>query len=81
MTSLNHISDILYEMLKIDKDSVTPESNIRTDLNIDSLEMVEIVVELEDILEIKLPEDNFNSIINIGDLVNLVDVASKNKGG
>lgn len=81
MTSLNHISDILYEMLKIDKDSVTPESNIRTDLNIDSLEMVEIVVELDDILEIKLPEDNFNSIINIGDLVNLVDVASKNKGG
>jgi len=73
MTSLTHISDILHEMLRIDRTKIVPEAVLRTDLNIDSLEMVEIVVELEDKLGIKMPEEDFKSIITIGDLVALVD--------
>lgn len=66
MDTLATIKDILKENLDIDPETVNDESTFES-LSIDSLDMVELVCELEDRLGIDLgePED----IANVGELV------------
>jgi hypothetical protein len=37
---------MLHEMFELDKDKITPQSNLYTDLDIDSIDAVDIVVKL-----------------------------------
>ena len=55
MTTIDTIKDILHENLDIDPADITEESTFES-LNIDSLDMVELVCELEDRLSIDLGE-------------------------
>ena len=55
MTTIDTIKDILHENLDIDPADITEESTFES-LNIDSLDMVELVCELEDRLDIDLGE-------------------------
>lgn len=51
MTAIETIKDILQERLDIDPDIVTPEATLE-DLDLDSLDLVELICELEDRLEL-----------------------------
>lgn len=70
MSTMETIKDILVENLDLDRDMITEESTFDS-LNIDSLDMVELICELEDRLDIDLgePED----IETLGQFVEYVD--------
>ena len=51
MTALDTIKDILQERLDVDPDLVTSDTTL-DDLELDSLDLVELVCELEDRLEV-----------------------------
>ena len=73
MTTIDIIKDILQENLDIDPDSITEESTFES-LNIDSLDMVELVCELEDRLDIDLGEfDDSEDIETLGQFIEYVD--------
>jgi acyl carrier protein len=55
MATLDTIKDILSENLNLDRDLITEESTFDS-LNIDSLDMVELICELEDRLGVDLGE-------------------------
>ena len=70
MSTLDTIKDILQENLDIDPATVTEESTFES-LNIDSLDMVELICELEDRAGIDLGEPE--GLENLGDLVSYID--------
>ena len=73
VTTIETIKDILNENLDIDPENVVDDSTFES-LNIDSLDMVELVCELEDRLSIDLGEfDDSEGIETLGQFVEYVE--------
>ena len=70
MDTLEAIREILKENLDIDPSKVTLESTFES-LNIDSLDLVELVCDLEDKLDIDIGDPD--NLKNVGDVVAYID--------
>lgn len=70
MATIDTIKNILQENLDIDPDGVTEDSTFES-LGIDSLDMVELICDLEEACEVDFgePED----LETVGDLVEYID--------
>tara|TARA_B100000900_G_scaffold165117_1_gene140151 strand:+ start:124 stop:342 length:219 start_codon:yes stop_codon:yes gene_type:complete len=62
------IESILAKNLKIEESEVTDDKKIVEDLGGDSLNTVEIVMELEREFDIEIPDEDTDSLITVGDL-------------
>ena len=69
MDTLSVIRDILQENLDIDPETVTEESTFES-LKLDSLNVIELICELEDRLEIDLGEPE--GIENVGQFIDYI---------
>lgn len=74
---LKKVQDIVVEQLDVDVDDVTLTADIKDDLDADSLDVFEIMNELEDDLDIKLEADE--NIKTIQDIVTYVKKELDNK--
>ena len=74
---LKKVQDIVVEQLDVDVDDVTLTADIKDDLDADSLDVFEIMNELEDDLDIKLEADE--NIKTIQDVVTYVKKELYNK--
>ena len=74
---LKKVQDIVVEQLDVDGDDVTLTADIKDDLDADSLDVFEIMNELEDDLDIKLEADE--NIKTIQDVVTYVKKELDNK--
>jgi len=63
------IRDIIAEQMGVDKDSITPETSFQNDLNADSLDIFQIVSELEDVFGMEFANEDADSIRTVGDAV------------
>ena len=66
---LKKLQDIISNYLDIDPKSITEESSFK-DMEVDSLDMVEIVMEIEDAFGITI--DETAEIQTVGDIINLI---------
>ena len=66
------IREVLAEKTGIDKEKITMESSIVGDLNIDSIGMIDLIMELEDEYGIEFDEDDADSIKTIADVVDYI---------
>ena len=67
------IVDKLSEYLKVDKSAITMDTNIRTELNADSLTVVELLFALEQEYNITIPDDVVESLETVGGLVKYLE--------
>lgn len=67
------IKNALSEQLGIDEASITLESTFVEDLNIDSLDLVELILALEEEYQIIIPEEEAENLTTVGDVVNYVN--------
>ena len=70
------IKNIVAEQLNLTEDTadqITMETNIMRDLWADSLDMVEIAMTMEDEFDCEIPEEAFERIKTVGDLVNYIE--------
>ncbi len=72
------VVSIIAERLSQDKAAIKDESNVFSDLGADSLDIAEIMMDLEDAFGIKVEEDNQN-LKTIGAIVTFIEskVAAK----
>ncbi|GAD85655.1 acyl carrier protein [Nocardia asteroides NBRC 15531] len=63
------IAEIVEEVTGIDVADVTIEKSFVEDLEIDSLSLVEIAVQLEDKYGVKIPDEDLASLRTVGDAV------------
>ena len=67
------VRDIIAEQLDVDKNSITPETNLMKDLEADSLDAVEIIMAIEDEYGIEIPDEEAEKIQTVADLVKYVE--------
>jgi acyl carrier protein len=64
---------IVSEQLGVPKEEVTLESSIIEDLKADSLDVVELVMELEDEFDITIPDDDYEKLRTVGDAIRYIE--------
>jgi acyl carrier protein len=65
---LEKIQAMLAEVLNIPVEKVSPEAKIVDDLGADSLDVVELLSQLEDEYGIMIPDDEVESLITVADV-------------
>ncbi len=71
------LSEALANQLGIDKATITPNSKIVEDLGADSLDVVELLMNLEEEYNISISEDEARNVKTVGDFVALVEKKTK----
>ncbi len=66
------VADLLEELFEVDKSSVTLETNLYEDLDIDSIDAVDLVVRLNKDTGKKIKPDEFKAVRTMEDVVNVV---------
>jgi acyl carrier protein len=69
---MNLVRDHLVTELEIPADRITPETRFREDLDADSLDLYELVMELEDRYGIRVSEEEAAELRTVGDAVDFV---------
>ncbi len=69
------VIDIVAEQLSVDKDKVKPDTSFVNDLGADSLDTVELVMELEEEFNINIPDDSAEKIETVGQAIEFIESA------
>ncbi len=77
----NKVIDIISEQMGVDKPEITRETSFINDLNADSLDTVELVMEFEDEFDMSIPDEEAEKIQTVGAAVDYIVTAmqSRNK--
>lgn len=67
------LKEIVADQLDVDADKVTMESNITEDLGADSLDTVDLVMSIEEVFDIEIPDEAVEKIKTVGDIVNYIE--------
>ena len=67
------IRDLIVEEVGVDEEQVTMDASFKNDLNIDSLDLVEMVMTLEEEFDVEIPSEDLENIDTVGDLINYIE--------
>ncbi|MFV1969132.1 MAG: acyl carrier protein [Pirellulaceae bacterium] len=67
------VIDIVAEQLGVDKEKIAPETSFVNDLGADSLDTVELVMELEEEFDINIPDDAAEKIQTVGEAIDFIE--------
>ncbi len=73
MAVFDKVKEIIVKELKVDASKVTLDASLKDDLGADSLDAVEIVMDIEDEFGIQIDDTKAESITTIGDLVQYIE--------
>lgn len=68
----DRFAEIVSERLDIPKDRLEPSSSFVEDLGIDSLDIVEVVMEIEEEFGVALPDEEAEKMRTLGDWMNYI---------
>ena len=68
----NKIADTISERFSIDRDKITKDLNFQNDLDADSIDFVELVMDLEDIFGAEIPDDDAEKLQTVGEAVEYI---------
>jgi acyl carrier protein len=70
--ALERVRAILVEQLGVDEEQVTEDASFQADLDADSLDLVELIMELEDQFGLKISDEDAQKISTVGQAVDYV---------
>jgi acyl carrier protein len=71
------VIELVAEQMGVDKSEITRETSFVNDLNADSLDTVELVMEFEDEFELSIPDEEAEKIQTVGQAVDYIREHSK----
>jgi len=66
------VKSVLSEQLGVDENEITEDASFQEDLDADSLDLVELIMELEDNFGMKIPDEDAQKITTVGQAVDYV---------
>lgn len=66
------LESVLVTELGLDEDKIEDGAHFEEDLDVDSLGVVELLMALEDEFDVKIPDEEAESIVTVGQAIDLV---------
>lgn len=76
-TVVERVTKVIVDRLGVDESEVKIEASFREDLGADSLDVVELVMELEDEFDMEISDDDAEKIATVGDAVSYIEQLEK----
>ena len=70
---LDQIKKILVETMDIEEEKVTLDAKLKDDLNLDSLDSVELIMSAEEEFGIEIPDEDVMNFKTVNDIVNYIE--------
>lgn len=67
------VKEIIEEKLNLEGVEITPDSKFKEDLEVDSLDLFELVMALEDEFGIEIPTEDLEKIATVGDIIEYIE--------
>ena len=62
----------MVEMFELEADDVSPASALGDDLDLDSIDAIDLIVKMEELVGRKLDQESFRKVRTVGDIVDVV---------
>jgi acyl carrier protein len=69
----DRVKKIIVDRLGVDEEKVKPEASFKDDLGADSLDVVELVMELEDEFDLEISDEEAENINKVGEVVAYIE--------
>ena len=66
------IKAIMMEQLNIDENDITEDTSFKDDLGLDSLDLFELAMAIEEEFGVEIPQEDLESIVTVGDAVEFI---------
>lgn len=70
---LDKVKPLIAEALNLNEDKITLDASLKDDLGIDSLDAVELIMELEDEFDVKIEDEVAQGFVTIADIVKTLE--------
>ncbi|MFC3932691.1 acyl carrier protein [Streptococcus dentapri] len=67
------ISQMIKEQMHQEDFQVTEDTSFKDDLGVDSIDLMEFIVNLEDEFSIEIPDDDIEDVTKLGDILNYLE--------
>ncbi|KRL00724.1 acyl carrier protein [Liquorilactobacillus capillatus] len=66
------IAKIIHDRFELELDKITPSLTFASDLDADSIDIVEFVLELEETFDAEIPDEDAEKLVTVGDVVSYI---------
>ncbi len=70
---LDKIREIICRFVDIAPEDITPETNIRRDLGLNSLELINLAVEIEEEFDVEIPDREAMDLETVADAMRIIE--------
>ena len=70
---LDQIKEILKDTMDIDESKITLDAKLKEDLELDSLDSVELIMSAEEEFGIEIPDEDVTNFKTVNDIVNYIE--------
>lgn len=67
------LKDTLVEQFELDPDAITPEARLNEDLDLDSIDAVDMIIKVQEIIGRKVSPEDFKQVRTVGDVQRVVE--------
>ena len=72
-TTLDKVKEVVMDKLGVEENQITEDAHFMDDLSADSLDTVEIIMQLEEEFGIEIPDEDAENISTVGAAVKYID--------
>jgi acyl carrier protein len=76
---VERVKEIIREQFGVEKSKISPRASFVDDLGTDSLDTVELVMAIEEVFDIKIPDNDPEKMRTVQDLIDYIEKHSKKK--
>tara|TARA_B100001996_G_scaffold381834_1_gene372140 strand:+ start:1733 stop:1963 length:231 start_codon:yes stop_codon:yes gene_type:complete len=73
MSTFDKVKEVIIDKLGVEEDAINSDAHFVNDLGADSLDTVELIMELEEEFGIEIPDEDAENIMTVGSAVDYID--------
>lgn len=70
---IEKVVDILADFTTLEKDMINEKSELITDLDLNSLDIINVIVAFEEEFDIEIPDQKIKELVTVGDIVEYLE--------
>ena len=73
MSTFDKVKEVIIDKLGVEEDAINTNAHFVNDLGADSLDTVELIMELEEEFGIEIPDDDAENMMTVGSVVDYIE--------